>query len=54
MTLNPIDQHSCPICQQRFNSDPELQEHRKLAHSQQQGEKPSNPDQGDQKRERIA
>ena len=54
-----MNEKSCSVCNQRFNSDRELQEHQKVAHSQDQNRPTSDrmndgPSQGEQKRERIA
>jgi hypothetical protein len=41
MTQNPTEKKTCKVCQHTFNSDSELQEHQRKAHSQQkQGERP--------------
>jgi hypothetical protein len=50
---------SCSICNQTFKSDGELQEHKRTAHSQDANKQEATreidqPDQGDQKRQRIA
>jgi hypothetical protein len=53
MTGNRMDERTCEFCNQSFNSDRELQEHRKSSHSpdQQSG---SGRDQDRQRREKIA
>lgn len=39
MTQNPNQQNTCEVCHQSFNSERELQDHQKNAHSQRkQGE----------------
>jgi hypothetical protein len=61
MTPNQNDEKTCNVCHQSFNSDRELQDHQKNAHSQQKpgGSQPASdrdykePGQ-DQKREKIA
>ena len=62
MTQNPTDQKTCDVCHQRFNSDRELQEHQKNAHSQHKQGQPGsernynkdNAELDQQKREKIA
>ncbi len=60
MDQNRTSEKSCSICNQRFNSDRELQEHEKRVHPQDKGRQPASigdpgePEQGDQKRRRIA
>lgn len=54
-----MNEKSCSVCNQRFNSDRELQEHQKVAHSQDKNRPTSDrmndrPSQGEEKRERIA
>jgi hypothetical protein len=53
MTENRMEQRTCEVCKQSFNSDRELQEHQKDSHSpgQQWG---SGRDQDQQRREKIA
>ncbi len=59
MTQNPNDQKTCNICQQKFNSERELQEHQKNTHQKPSGSHPASdrdykePGQ-DQKQEKIA
>jgi hypothetical protein len=55
------NEKSCSVCNQRFKTDRELQEHQRTAHSQEQeksrpgSERNVNqPSQGDQKKERVA
>jgi hypothetical protein len=47
---------SCSICNQRFKTDTELQEHQRTAHAQQKGNQPGPERIGDkgQDRERVA
>jgi hypothetical protein len=63
MTQNPTDKKTCNVCQQSFNSELELQEHQKKAHSQQkQGGNPpmsdrsqkDQPGQQQERRDKIA
>jgi len=60
MDQNRMPGKTCSVCNQRFNTDRELQEHQKTAHSQEKNRQPAsnrefdNPDQGDQKHQRIA
>jgi hypothetical protein len=61
MTPNRTDQVTCDVCNQPFNSERELQEHNRTAHSQEKQGKhsPSDRPQGRQEpsepgRERIA
>jgi len=54
-----MNEKSCSVCNQRFNSDRELQEHQKVAHPQDKNRPTSDrmsdrPSQGEEKRERIA
>ena len=53
MTQNRMDQRTCEVCNQSFNSDRELQEHQKSSHApdQQSG---SGRDQDQQRRDKIA
>lgn len=58
MDQNRGNEKSCSVCNQRFNSDRELQEHQRSAHSQDKHH-PSSEKVGDrqdqgEKRERIA
>ena len=53
MTQNRMDQGTCEVCNQSFNSDRELQEHQKNSHSQDQ-QSGSGRDQDQQRQERIA
>lgn len=57
MTQNPNEKNVCGVCHQSFNSDQELQDHRRNAHSEQKqgGNQPmSDRNPGEQKREKIA
>lgn len=59
MDHNRTNEKSCSVCNQRFNSDRELQEHQRTAHSQDKNRPASDrmgdrPSQGEEKRERIA
>ena len=53
MTQNRMDQKTCEVCNQSFNSDRDLQEHQKNSHSQGQ-QSGSGRDQDQQRREKIA
>jgi len=70
MTQNPNDQKNneqqqnvgaqkktCEVCHQNFNSDRELQDHMRNAHSQRKqsgGQSGDRPEHGQQKQEKIA
>ena len=54
-----MNETSCSICNQRYDSDHELQEHQKMAHPQDKNRPTSDrmsdrPGQGEGKRERVA
>jgi len=51
MTENRMEERTCEVCKQSFNSDRELQEHQKDSHSPGQQ---SGRDQDQQRREKIA
>ena len=55
MDQKVMNEKSCSVCNQRFNSERELQEHQKTAHAQEKTRSTSErPGQGEEKRERIA
>jgi hypothetical protein len=53
VTQNRMDQRTCEVCNQSFNSDRELQEHQQNSHSQTK-QSGSGRDQHQQRREKIA
>lgn len=53
MTQNRMDQRTCEVCNQSFNSDRELQEHQKNSHSQDK-QSGVEQDQDQPRREKIA
>ena len=58
MDQNRMNEKSCSVCNQRFKTDRELQEHQRTAHSQEKNrpgsERVNQPGQGDEKKERAA